>query len=147
MAEMAVSANGEVLRALLGSCLGLALYDPRHKMGGLAHIVLPSSNGNPLLPAKFVDTAIPSLIEELKQFADRRLNLIAKMAGGADMFSSQGPKPIGLKNIEAAEHLLAELQIPVVGRHLGGQQGRRMQLDTGSGRVSIQVVGADPVEL
>ncbi len=147
MAEFAVADDGAVLRTLLGSCLGLALYDSRTKTGGLAHILLPHSNGNTDLPAKFVDTAIPALIAQMETVAGVCPRLVAKIAGGANMFSTSHPHPIGLQNIEAAEKLLKQLEVPIVARHLGGEQGRRMRFQTESGRVTIDVVGSVTVEL
>jgi chemotaxis protein CheD len=63
------------------------------------------------------------------------------------MFSSAAERTIGLWNIEASERLLAELRIPIVARHCGGEQGRRMSLDTQTGRVMVEIVGCDPIEL
>ena len=50
MGEMSVASDGELLRTLLGSCIGLALYDRRRQVGGLAHIVFTrDANGNATL--------------------------------------------------------------------------------------------------
>ena len=67
MGEMSVAADGEELRTLLGSCIGLALYDRQRKVGGLAHIVLPNTHGATDLPGKSVDKAIPRLIKDIEQ--------------------------------------------------------------------------------
>jgi chemotaxis protein CheD len=147
MGEMAVARKDGMLRTLLGSCLGLALYEPSHQVGGLAHIVLPYSRGKSDLPAKFVDTAIPALIHELEQLVGRDLRLKAKIAGGANMFASTRTNSIGLQNVEAAERVLAEFRIPIVARHVGGVKGRNMRLDAGTGRVYVGVVGLETVEL
>jgi chemotaxis protein CheD len=147
MGEMDVAMNDGVLRTLLGSCIGLALYDRKHKVAGLAHIVLPTSREATESPGKFVDTAIPSLVRDMEQLAGLALKPIAKIAGGANMFSTSAERTIGLQNIEASERLLAQLRIPIVARHCGGQQGRRMSLDTQTGRVLVEIVGLDPVEL
>lgn len=148
MGELAVADDGTIIRTLLGSCLGLALYDRQSRIGGLAHILLPASHGDTRLPAKFVDTAIPAVIEQIRGLAgSRRGSLTAKLAGGANMFATNNSRPIGEQNIEAAQRMLNDLGIPIVSQHLRGQQGRRMQLDTASGRVTIEVVGAAPVEI
>ena len=147
MGEMSVAADGDELRTLLGSCIGLALYDRRFKVGGLAHIVLPDSRGKTDRPGKFADTAIPALIAEMKKLADSELKLTAKMAGGASMFTTTVAANIGLQNIQSCEQLLGELGIPVVARDCGGKQGRRMSLNTGNGKVVIEIVGQDPIEL
>jgi chemotaxis protein CheD len=147
MGEFSVARNGEKLRTLLGSCVGLALYDPRAKIGGLAHIVLPRANGPTDRPGKFVDTAIPALIAEMRKISRGQLALTAKIAGGANMFSATQSDAIGLQNIESCERLLGEMGIPIVGKHCGGKQGRRMALYTNDGKVVIEIVGADAVEL
>ena len=143
MGEMSVASNGELLRTLLGSCIGLALYDRRR----LAHIVLPRARGATDRPGKFVDTAIPALIDEMKKLTNGQLSLTAKMAGGANMFSTTAAATIGKQNIESCEKLLEQLGIPIVARHCGGEQGRRMLLDTGDGGVVIEIVGQDRIKL
>jgi chemotaxis protein CheD len=147
MGEMSVARNGVKLRTLLGSCIGLALYDQRGKVGGLAHIVLPRANGPTDRPGKFVDTAVPALIAEVRKISRGEPMLTAKIAGGASMFSTTQSGNIGLQNLESCERLLGELGIPIVGRHCGGSQGRRMSLNTDDGVVVIEVVGEDPIEL
>ena len=147
MGEMAVAADGERLRTLLGSCIGLALYDRRQRIGGLAHIVLPYARGETDRPGKFVNTAVPTLIEQMKRLAGARLNLTAKIAGGASMFSTTATGNIGLQNADSCQKILSDLSIPIIGKHCGGQQGRRMSLDTTTGKVVIEIVGQDAIEL
>lgn len=147
--EIGVARDEGVLRTLLGSCIGLALYDRKRKLGGLAHIVLPQANGSADLAGKYADTAIPETIRRLHELADgERLSLTAKIAGGANMFSTNtAAATIGQRNLEAVERILGELGIPVVGRHVGGEQGRRMALDMATGSVAIDVVGSETVIL
>ncbi|MEO8271688.1 MAG: chemotaxis protein CheD [Aureliella sp.] len=147
MGEMNIASDGEELRTLLGSCVGLALYDSRQRVGGLAHIVLPDSRGSMTTPGKFADLAIPVLISLLSKKTSRKLSLTAKIAGGASMFKTTAATNIGLLNIEACENILRELRVPIIGRHCGGGQGRRMTLKTGDGKVVIEIVGQPPVEL
>lgn len=147
MGEIGVSLNNGTLRTLLGSCLGVALYDRRLKVGALAHVVLPCSRGPTELPGKFADTAVPAMIERMQVLAGGELRLTAKVAGGANMFSTTTSNTVGTQNIQAMERILEGLRIPVLGRHYGGEQGRRMTLDTTSGIVIIEVVGAEPITL
>lgn len=144
MGEIAVARDQGTLRTLLGSCIGLAMYDRRLKVAALAHIVLPESRGNTNLPGKFADTAVPEVIRRLEALArGEPLRLSAKIAGGANMFGNAGrAMPIGEQNIAAVEHLLDQQRIAVVGRAVGGMQGRRMTLDVATGVVTIDVVGA-----
>ena len=147
MGEMRVDGDGNSLHTLLGSCVGLTLYDRRQKIGGLAHIVLPDSRGNENRPGKYVNTAVPILIEQMEQISREPLKLMARIAGGASMFVTKGGKSIGLQNVESCEQLLRELRIPILARHCGGEQGRRMTFDTETGNVVIEIVGQDPIEL
>ncbi len=147
MGELAVSMNDGVLRTLLGSCIGLALYDRRHKVAGLAHIVLPQSRSPDDPPGKYVDTAVPALCARMKTLAGRSIKPTARIAGGANMFSTSVTRTIGAHNLEATEQLLDALGIPLTGRHCGGEQGRRMSLDTTTGIITIEIVGSDTIEL
>jgi chemotaxis protein CheD len=147
MGELAVAVNDGLLRTLLGSCIGLALYDQRRRVAGLAHIVLPQSRNADDPPAKYMDTAVPALCHAMERAAGGPVRPSARIAGGANMFATSVTETIGKQNLAAAERLLAEWKIPLVARHCGGEQGRRMSLDAASGVVIIEVVGCDPIEL
>lgn len=159
--QWAVAGSPVKIRTLLGSCVGVVLYDRGARVGGLAHIVLPSSRGSTEHPGKYADTAIPALIADLERAmrgkaADR---LIAKLVGGASMFTlgpaTPSPSPptanptrnIGKLNQEAVEQILADRRIPIVARDLGGETGRHVTLDTATGLVLVRTPGADEKEL
>lgn len=145
--QWAVAAAPARLRTLLGSCVGVVLYDRDSKLGGLAHVVLPSARGAVDHPGKYADTAIPAVIAEFERHLGprSRMRLVAKLAGGASMFPIDAPAGstlnIGRRNQEAIESILDELRIPVLARDLGGTTGRRLTLDTVSGIVAIRVPG------
>lgn len=144
MGEVGVGRDGDTLRTFLGSCVGLALYDRRRKIAGLAHIVLPDSRGQGSPPGKYADTALRHTIRMLESLAgDGPLRLVAKLAGGARMFPFQTGRTVGDQNVEAVERLLAAEGIPVVGRCCGGEHGRHMTLEVASGIVWINVVGRE----
>jgi chemotaxis protein CheD len=147
MGEMAVASTSGVLRTLLGSCVGIVLYDRRRRVGGLAHVVLPESREKTDTPAKFVDTAVPALIEAMQALSSEPLRLSARIAGGAQMFATSATRRIGDQNIEASEVHLRAMRIPIVGRNVGGSKGRRMTLDVATGSVRIEIVDCDPVEI
>lgn len=130
------------LRTFLGSCVGLALYDPRLRVAALAHIVLPDSRGEGTPPGKYADTAIPEAIDLLRSLADgAKLRLSAKIAGGAKMFAFQTSPSIGEQNVLAVEERLSMLDIPILGRSCGGDKGRRMTVDIASGAVTVEMMG------
>ena len=144
MGEIGVARGEGLLRTLLGSCLGVALYDRKQHIAGLVHIVLPESNGKTELPGKYADTAIPETIRRMEALTNGEpLKLTAKLAGGANMFGTATTNTVGEQNLSTVERLLNERRITVIGRHVGGEKGRRMAFDVESGQVSIEVVGAE----
>jgi chemotaxis protein CheD len=151
--QWAVAAAPAKIKTLLGSCVGVILYDRVARLGGLAHIVLPDSRGAVDHPGKFADTAIPAMIAEIERLLQVRARgrLVAKLLGGASMFAVGGPSNpvlnIGQLNQEAVERILGELRIPILARDLGGGSGRHLTFDTSSGIVGIKVPGGADYEL
>ncbi|MGB9885509.1 MAG: chemotaxis protein CheD [Moorellales bacterium] len=135
----------------LGSCVGVALWDRQARVGGLAHIMLPESSQFPNHhnPAKFADSALPALVEEMVRWGASRQRLVAKLAGGAQMFNSQGGGSllnIGPRNVAAVKDTLQRLGIVTAGEDCGGNVGRTMILDTQTGEVYIRTIG-QPVKI
>jgi chemotaxis protein CheD len=143
MGQIVVGRAGDILDAILGSCVGLALIHPRQKIAALAHVVLPSSSGRvAATPGKFADTAIPEMLRLLASEGVPQAGLIAKLAGGANMFGSNTTAmQIGEGNIAAITEKLAALNIRIVAKHLGGAKGRRIALDCESGIMQVEIVG------
>lgn len=115
----------------LGSCVAVILHDNRKLMGGVAHVMLPNSNGKGEdRPGKFADTAVPKLLEELKSRGSNKRDLIAKIAGGSSMFKQfKGNLDIGGRNIEAVKEALILHKIPLEGEDTGGSVGRSILYD------------------
>jgi chemotaxis protein CheD len=131
----------------LGSCVGIALYEPTTKIGGLIHIMLPESKGfkDTTKWMKFADLAVPKVVEELKE-QSKQEKIIAKIAGGASMFSfgdaSKGQQ-IGERNVLAVKKHLDELGIPILADHTGGKMGRTMFVDLETFEVRIRMVNRE----
>ncbi|MCL6635396.1 MAG: chemotaxis protein CheD [Peptococcaceae bacterium] len=148
IAELKVAGQPHRLITLgLGSCVGVTLYDPVVKVGGLLHIMLPDSTqfNNVTKPAKFADLGIPLLVSEVTKSGAKLANLQAKMAGGAQMFTGMNEKfmlNIGERNIAMARQALRKLGIKILAEEVGGNRGRTMILDTVTGQVLIRTVGA-----
>lgn len=147
MGGLEVLQGAGVLRTLLGSCIGLTLFDRKLRIGGLAHIVLPVSNGVAAPPGKYADTAIPHLIRTIESLGGQMRHVVAKFAGGSDMFASASANAVGELNIAMVETLLQDARITVTGRHCGGNKGRRMEFDVQTGRVTVEIVGGAIEEL
>lgn len=147
MADLKVTNSPHVLSTLgLGSCIGICLYDPASKVSGLAHIMLPSSKSirNNENTAKFADTAIVKMIDDMVKIGANKRRLVAKIAGGAQMFSfssSNDTMKIGLRNAEAVRETLKELGIPVKADDTGGNYGRTIEFYSETGVLLIKTIG------
>jgi len=147
MGQVVVAKGPGRLGAVLGSCVGVTLYHPRLRIGALAHVVLPCSNGQTSNPGKYADTAVAHLLDVLRQQGVGPAGLVAKLAGGAMMFGSSGAIQIGRDNIQATSNALKAAGVRVAAQDVGGQKGRRISLDCQTGRLTIQIVGQPPKEL
>lgn len=144
MGEIALARAPGKLTSVLGSCIGVALYHPRLRIGTLAHVVLANSDGRSGPPGKFADTAIPEMIRLLQSQGALASSLTARIVGGANMFG-RGPMKIGESNIAAVTAALAKARQFLVAQHVGGEKGRRVILDCATGHLTIEVAGFPPV--
>ncbi|MDI3257249.1 MAG: chemotaxis protein CheD [Kyrpidia sp.] len=152
MADLKVVHCPDRLRSVgLGSCVGVALWDPVTKVAGLAHVMLPSAEGfSSPQRAKFADTAVDWLVELMMERGGRRERLQAKLAGGAQMFTFAGKNDllkIGPRNVEASRRALAKWSIPVVAEDVGGSTGRTIELYSEDGRLWIRTVRGGSIVL
>ena len=148
VADWAAERGDGVLVTLgLGSCVAIMLHDPQTKAGAMAHVLLPSISlaRDITNRAKFPETAVPLLVERLKALGADPRRLVAKLAGGASMFSqlvTPGTIQMGERNVLAARSALRAAAIPIVGESVGGDRGRSVRFRVKDGRVEIRSVGA-----
>lgn len=147
MGQIALLSPVGIGSAVLGSCVGLTLHDSKLGYAAMAHIVLPSSENRMGGGGKFADTAVDAMIEQLRRFGVEPERLTAKLAGGASMFESKGPFQIGKQNVESVLGRLSALGIRTAGDHVGGTSGRRITFDCRTGRMTVEVIGAEPTVL
>lgn len=146
MADLKAGKNPDsIISYGLGSCVGIALYDPQTKIGGLAHIMLPDSTQARATDnkAKFADTALPVLLDEVLALGGSRSRLTAKIAGGSQMFSfaqATDVMRIGDRNAEAVRAVLKSMSIRLVAEDVGGNYGRTVELLLDSGAFLIKTV-------
>lgn len=150
--EWKVSTVGDFLITFaLGSCLGISIYDPLNRIGGLIHSMLPDSSADVHLrqqqPAKFVDSGLESLVNHCEELGASRGRLIVKAAGAAasgehhrlDAFR------IGSRNIESLKRTLKKNGLQLSGLCVGGFKPRTMALDVKTGDVIVIVDGKHKV--
>jgi chemotaxis protein CheD len=146
MIEMKIcSAPNILVTRGLGSCLGIVIYQPRKKIGGLAHPMLPSYEAARIKGSrsKFVDTVISLMIDELKNQGCVVTTLVAKLFGGAHMFSFPSKDSafnIGARNIDVAKQTLASYKIEIIGEDTGGNYGRTIFFDLSTGKVNVKTL-------
>lgn len=147
MADLNICKSPDMITTLgLGSCIGIALYDPVTKIGGLAHIMLPDSTQmrNNSNIAKFADTGIEELVKRMIAAGASKNRLVAKIAGGAKMFEVSGLSAIGNvgeRNAQASKEKLKQLGIPLKAEDTGLNYGRTVELYTETGEFRIKSVG------
>lgn len=146
IADLKIARAPDIITTIgLGSCVGVTVYDPATRIGGLVHILLPASDGKSPNSAKFADTGVPELIKLMVARGARRSSLVAKMAGGANMFAAVGGKSdifmIGQRNVEMCVNALKNEHIKLARSDTGGTYGRTIELDTESGQLRIKTVG------
>lgn len=147
MADLKIAKEPDVLTTLgLGSCVGIALYDSSLKLGGLAHIMLPDSTQikNNSNRAKFADTAIDLLLEQMLSEGARKNRIVAKIAGGAHMFDFKNMDDmmrIGTRNVAAVTQILKAVHIPIIAQDTGDNYGRTIELHTLTGMLRVKTIG------
>lgn len=147
MAELKMIQEPGILTTLgLGSCVGIILYDQAIKIGGLVHIMLPSSKQikNNENKAKFADTGIQFLLDKMLGKGCEKSRIIAKITGGSQMFSFQSNNDmmkIGKRNVLATKEVLNFLKIPIIAEDTGGNYGRTIEFHTTNGNLIIKTIG------
>ena len=145
VADYAVRKGGHVIATIgLGSCVAIALYDRDARVGGLAHILLPnkSMSRETSNPAKFPDTIVPVMLDEMRLLGSSpAARISAKIVGGASMFgqlvSGTGIN-VGERNVTATREVLAAANIPLLAEDTGLDYGRSVYFYLDDGRVEVR---------
>ena len=135
-----------VMTVGLGSCVGIAIRDPATGIGGLAHIMLPDSKEivNNTNRPKFADTGIEDMVNELTRMGASRFRMVAKIAGGAQMFTGVGRSDtlrVGDRNVMASKRKLAELRIPILASDTGNSYVSTVTFYPKSGDFHVRSIG------
>jgi chemotaxis protein CheD len=138
--EFYIGVKPTEVSTILGSCVAVCLYDKVEMIGGMNHYLVPLWNGNGLQSPKYGDVAIHRLVEGMLNIGCNLNNIEAKIFGGAnviDMVSKENMM-VGRKNIIIAQEVLDEYKIPIVAKDVGGVRGRRILLQTESGKILLK---------
>jgi chemotaxis protein CheD len=145
--SLAVSNNpGIILTAYsLGSCLGVTIYDPVCRAGGLLHVMLPQSSINPARaaerPGMFVDTGFAALLRAVYALKAAKHRLLICVAGGAQFLDNSGFFNIGQRNYNCLAQLLIQLGLSIDAQDAGGLVSRTLSLHLRTGEVRLKSSG------
>ncbi|UCD81294.1 MAG: chemotaxis protein CheD [Desulfobacterales bacterium] len=129
----------------LGSCLGLVVYDPVRKVGGLLHAMLPLSRINPAKaeanPFMFVDTGVPALFRALYEIGGQKSRMVVKAAGCGNPLGKNEMFKIGERNYTVLKKLLWKNNMLLETEDVGGTASRTLHLHIDTGQTVISSNG------
>lgn len=144
IADLKIASDPDILRTILGSCVGICLYDSETKIAGLSHIMLPRKSEFSENMQKYADSAIPLLIKEMEKAGAHTQKLVAKIVGGATMFKLTGNgymTEIGKNNIKKVKEILVDLNIKIIAEDIGGDYGRTIDFYSKDGKLKVKSRG------
>jgi chemotaxis protein CheD len=153
VADLKVSNQPEhvLVTHALGSCIGIAIYDPQTRVGGLLHFMLPESSLDPGRalenPYMFADTGIPRLFRECYNLGARKYRLQVKVAGGSQVLGGQEHFQIGRRNYAAMRKIFLKNNVLIDNEDVGGCKARTLFLDLASGRTLVKTTSQEIIEL
>jgi len=153
VADMKVSnQQSEVLVThALGSCIGVAVYDPAAKVGGILHFMLPDSNLDlgkaQEHPHMFADTGLPLLFRECYRLGAQKSRMRVKVAGGSQVLGNREFFQIGRRNYAALRKIFLKNNVLIDNEDVGGTKARTLFLEIATGNVWIKVMGQNTIEL
>ena len=154
VAELRAATAGTTLVTVgLGSCVAIVLHDPVSRVGGLAHVLLPSpalARSASRRPARVPQTAIPAMLAAMTELGADRRRIQARLAGGASMFAnlaSPGTIQMGERNLVATRTVLLQHEVPILAEAVGGAFGRTVTFTIADGRVMVSSVAHGSREL
>lgn len=153
ISDMKVSNNPEdvLVTYSLGSCIGIVIWDPQAKVGGLLHYMLPDSRigrqkgiDNPYM---FADTAIPAFFRESYNLGALKSRMVVKAVGGSQLLDSAGIFNIGSRNYQVMRQIFHRNNVVVSGEDIGGTVNRTVSLIVATGQTILKISGRGAIEL
>jgi len=146
ISDMKVTTRGRdvLVTHALGSCLGLAAFDPVAGVAGLIHCLLPLARNSAKVeanPYMYVNTGVPHMMRAMFHRGAVRENLILKAAGCGRMMGISNQFDTGANNLSALRKLLAVNELCLAAEDVGGTIPRTMRLFADTGRLVISSCG------
>lgn len=153
VADMKVSNRPEevLVTHALGSCIGVAIYDPVVRVGGILHYMLPDSSLDPVKgqenPYMFADTGIPRLFKECYRLGAQKSRILVKVAGGSQVLGNQEHFQIGRRNYAALRKIFLKNNVLIDQEDVGGNKARTLFLEIATGNVWVKIMGQNTIPL
>ncbi len=138
---------------LLGSCVSIALWHPKWRIGGMCHYMLPARpHAGPAarFDGRYADGALALFLRELTKAGTPPKEYVVKIMGGARMFAhlhGEGYRDIGTVNIQDGKDLLNKHGFSICCEHLAGSGHRKVVFDVQNGEVSLRQDNRNPAQL
>lgn len=149
MADMQITEdpNAVLITYALGSCIAVLVHDPKRRVGGMIHYMLPNSAVAPdkaaKNPAMFADTGVPMLFEKMYAKQCKKQDLVVFVTGGAKLYEDHGAFEIGKRNHVLLRKMFWRVGVNVKGEDVGGSCARTARLFVGTGRATVRKNGSD----
>lgn len=149
IADLKISddARTDLVTYSLGSCVGVSIWDPEARVGGLIHYMLPDSTISPdkakTTPAMFADTGIPLLFRSAYELGAVKKRMVIKVAGGSSLLDDNGTFNIGKRNYVTLRKIFWKNGILIDSEHVGGAFSRTMRMNVGTGRTTVKIRGKE----
>ncbi|MDQ7080416.1 MAG: chemotaxis protein CheD [Paracoccaceae bacterium] len=135
----------------LGSCIGVVIWDPKAKVGGLLHYMLPDPGPDKAKaqakPFMFAVTGVPALFKAAYALGADKSRLVIKVVGGSQVMDTAGIFNIGKRNYEILIRMFSKNNIAITKEDIGGNVNRTVSLEVGTGRTMLKVSGRGEFEL
>ena len=143
--------NSELITYSLGSCIGVVIFDPFVKVGGILHYMLPESSidrekaeRNPYM---FADSGIPLLFKETYKYNATKNRMRVAVFGGSQILDQKGFFNIGKRNYMAMKKILFKNNVLINYEDVGGNVNRTVRLEIGTGNIFIKTSGSSEVKI
>jgi len=144
--QVFISAEGQPISIILGSCVAVCVWDSVKAIGGATHFLLPNWDGRGVSSPRYGDVAVSILLHKLLEAGADRGHLRAKVFGGGCLFESLRPPSadsephLGSRNVEIALSMMAKARIPVVSKIVGVNRGQRIRFRPDTGDAVIRIL-------
>ncbi len=135
----------------LGSCIGITIYDPVVKVGGILHFMLPESSLDRAKaeknPYMFGDTGIPALFKAAYKLGAKKQRMKVTVAGGSQVLDQKGFFNIGKRNCMAVRKMFWKNNVVIDHEDVGGNSNRTIRLDVSKGQIRMKISGKGEIEI